>query len=303
MRDIPKALVHFDKFWQGASDLEKNRFAEQYARLLYEHHIYYEEDEAEVSSLRKLLTLGSEFLGTGTKKYFLSCYYGLALLLDNDANGRGQDESAFLDLFMEWLDHRLGGMYSYNREDYYQNLLMNTIYTSEFHNFIRGQASYIANSLLISLESPEIYNAIATYLLHTSKTDLSHKKLKPVKRLYDIAIALARSEEYYLPKYRFNRIRCDFLEIKSSVLTNHQGVFALVSIIDELHLLAPRFYWAGRCLTEEVCEYLHQHRDNTFVQQVVSHSHYSRYWGTLRKAMQRKANLPSPAEETELSQE
>ncbi len=162
----------------------------------------------------------------------------MALLLDCDTDGPGHIESSFIDTLAKWLVRQIDAAYRFKWQDYYKNLLKNTVYTSEFHELLRSQESYIASSLLTSLQSPEIYNDIATYLLHSLTTNLSHQKLVPVKLLYDIACGLAQgSEEYYLPKYRFNRVRCDFLEMKSAgPLTSDEEVPYLVSTIDELHL-------------------------------------------------------------------
>lgn len=287
LRDIPKVLEHFTQFWQAASDFEKNRFAGEYARILYEYHMYFERDEGEEASLQKLLQIGHEFLGADNRQHFISCYYGLALILNGSKNS-SQSEAKFLDELARWISN-LGGKYRPSDRDYYQNLIAATVYTTEFHDFLRRDQGYIANSLLASLDSPEIYNAIATYLLHTLKPNLSHDKLIPIKLLYDIAVGLARNQEYYLPKYQFNRIRCDFFEIESmGVPRNQSDIQLLISTIDNLHKLGPRFPWARKFLQKEVCLYLCQYHDEPSIHQVLNHEHFGKYWGTLRKVVQKR---------------
>lgn len=293
LRDIPKALEHFDHFWHGASDFEKNRTAGDYARALYEHHIYYERDEGGKTSLEKLLRIGKAFLEAGGKGHFLSCYYGLALVLEGSSD-EGLTEARLLnDLGM--LVGQLGKERNLDEKDgyYYENLVGATVYSTAFHEFLKGSTSYILNALWASLNSPEIYNALATYLLHMRRSNLSAELMLPIKILYDVAIGLGHGEEYYLPKYEFNRVRCDFLEIESMGPPRNQSHFGiLVATIDSLHRLSPKFPWARRFLEREVCQYLCKYQDEPVVRQVLNYEHFDHKWGVLRRAVHK--GLPKP---------
>jgi len=289
LRDIPKTLEHFNRFWRTANDFEKNRFAGEYARILYEHHMYYDRENGEEASLKKLVQIGSEFQDVPAKQHFISCYYGLALIL-SDSERSGLPESEFIDALMQRIVN-LGGKYSPDEQNYLQNLIESTVYTTEFHDFLRTNDSYIAYSLVASLDSPEIYNAIATYLLNTSRPNLSHEKLAPVKLLYDIAFGLAHSQEYYLPKYEFNRIRCDFFEIEaSSPLNSQSDVDRLVSLIDRLHQLGPKFTWVYSFLKNEIYNYFQKYKGHPMIQKLLSHEHFFSRWGVLRGEWQKKQN-------------
>ena len=288
MRNIPKALQHFDQFWLSCSDLEKNVFAGDYIRALYEHYIYFERDKGEQASLEKLLQVGGDFLKTGSKRHFISCYYGLAIILKNPDNGQSRDVRFLHDLAR--LISELGQKHMTGERNYYENLIGATVYTSRFHKFLSDTTeSYVSNALMASLDSPEIWNAIATYLIDTSRPHLSPERLRSIKILYDIAIGLAHGQEYYLPKYEFNRVRCDFLEIEAAgPPRNHGDVETLVSTLDSLHKLGPRFPWARRFLQKEVCQYLCQYQNDPLVRQLLNHEHFDRYWVTLRTAFRKK---------------
>lgn len=290
VRDIPRAVRHSEGFWAGAGDFEKNRFAADYARTLYENFVYFEEQTGARDSLVTLRKVCGEFLGAGSRRYFISCYHGLAINLQDTSSAAGEGEERFLiDLSDRLREFRIERDPS--SRNYYRELLSSTVYTTQFHDFLaaRERESYIAASFLASLNSPEIYNAVATHLVHLARIGRRDADLFPAKLLYDIAVGLAHSDEFYLPKYEFNRVRCEITEIElsGSPKSAHDGE-VLVSAISEVHRLRRSFVWANRYLKKEVCEYLYAHRDDPVIRTVIDHPYFESRWSMLKQAFRKR---------------
>ncbi len=285
-RDLPKVVQHFDEFWGETSDLEKSRFATFYARALYENYIYFEEEAGKRDSLAKLLGVCREFLSTGSKRHFISCYYGIALSLQDPTSEEVSPERKFVGDLTDRLLRFSGGHDTRDRR-YYDTLLGSSVYTREFHEFLMANEneSYIAASLVSSMNSPEIYNAVATHLVHLVRTGQVPRDLLSVKLLYDIAVGLARGQEFYLPKYQFNRVCCDITEIQlGGPPKTAEDVRVLLSAIDELHRLRFKFIWVHKFMKKDLCEYLYAHRENLLVRQILGHPNFESSWLTLRRA-------------------
>ena len=209
----------------------------------------------------------------------------MALVL-NASDGDGENELRFLNNLIDYLSAISISLEHQDMSEYYNRLLGVTVYSTTFRSFIDESNSFIANALLSSLNSPEIYNAIATYLFDTSISGLLGKNLKSIKILYDVAIGLAHGQQYYMPKYEFNRIKCDFIEIEAEgPMRDENTVKKLISTINHLHRLAFKFPWARKFIITNICQYLITHIDEPFTRKVLSHPNFDSKWGILRNAM------------------
>ena len=297
-RDVPKALHHFRQFWPTASDLEKSRTANEYARTLYEYYIYTEDQAGTRESLDTLLAVCREFLDSENIRYFISCYYGLALVLDDVSAASGETERLFLAGLGKTLPTLGSSRPSSLSRRERERLFPSIIYTNKFHDFVsvNSASSYIAASILASLDSPEIYNALGTYLVHSISHSGDMSLLPCAKMLYDIAIGLASNTEFYQPKYEFNRLRCDFVEIQVGGAPKTTGdVDSLAATITQLHRLSWRFVWAYRFLQKDVCEYLFSHRTDPMVLRLLDRP---QRWPVLRSAFRHMVSRAEEHDET-----
>jgi hypothetical protein len=280
-RDLENALQHFTRYWETATNLERSRRIGDYVKTLYESYLYVKRDPG---YLDRVIEIGSGFVTAGNKRHLVSCYLGFALVLKGEQGVSG--EIAFL-VQMGDVIQELGRQY---HESYHEFLLQNTVYGTEFHRFLEASSSSnIACGLLASLGSPEVYNELGTFFLQKARDVGSAESMDTAKRLYDIAVGLARGGSYYLPKFRFNRIRCDFFECQLFGSSDEWiGTSGFPAMLDELHKLGPQFPWARRFVEKEVADYLCTAEGVVLLQRVVEHPHFGKYWRTLKGALAKR---------------